>query len=464
MKKSSLRFSCLFIILIFCLAPLSAIDLTQDTMSKVVDDDGTDSIAADDADSEVKTDDVTDGQSNFNGSGMDQSGDCDIEINGSSVNQSGDCESNETNQTFAGRSPSLQASIDDIYIGEVPVVDVYADKDLYGRISMECPDFEESYKVVIKDGHFRYQFHEDNLAPGTYDVKLAFAGDKTFDKQEITESFKVKKFDPDLHIESIGNVFYDEKVVVNINANKKLNDSVVLILNGSDEYSVDIVDGKGSITFDNLTIGKYQVEVLYGETDIFYSDKYVSSFGVIGHTDANFDVELDDIEYGQFPVLKIHTNKSLNGFVTVTTSHFNMTYEREIVNGYLEFQLPEFRYPGNYSVRIKYEGGDCFKPEDINKSFTVKKANPNLSVDIADCNMSEENLHVVVHADSRWSGDATVILNKREYVRKIKVVNGFGEGDYPRGDFEGNYTAVISTPEDEFFTSGNCSTTYIIRP
>ena len=443
MKQPILRFACVFIILIFCLAPLSAIDFNQETMSLV--------------------DDTDDSFSNFMVQVWNHFGDCGIGVDGSGINESGDCESNETNQTFAGRSPSLQASIDDIYIGEVPVVDVYADKDLYGRISMECPDFEESYKVVIKDGHFRYQFHEDNLAPGTYDVKLAFAGDKTFDKQEITESFKVKKFDPDLHIESIGNVCYGEKVVVNIDANKMLNDSVVLILNGSDEYSVNIVDGKGSITFDNLTTGKYQVEVLYGETDIFYADKDISSFRVFGPADPGLRIKIEDNEYGQVPQLKVYGNKSLNGTVTVTTSAFSMSYKRDMTNGFLLLSMPEISELGNYSVKLIYEGDDEFRAVEINKSFVVKKGNPNLRMEVADCNISEENLHVVVHANSKFSGDATVKLNGREYVRPVKVANGFGEGYYPRADFDGNYTAVATTLENEFFTSGNCSTTYIIR-
>ena len=56
---------------------------------------------------------------------------------------------------------------------------------------MECPGFSNSYAVAIKEGYMKYQFHEYDLKPATYEVKLYTIGDSKFDPQEITTTFTV---------------------------------------------------------------------------------------------------------------------------------------------------------------------------------------------------------------------------------------------------------------------------------
>ena len=479
MKNAYFKFACIFIIAMFCLTPLSAIDLNQnDNNTKYINqDDKENNIFIDD---ENTTDvDVKDDVSEIDSNDVDDNNSADakelktITANDSALTVKDDANSSKTQ--LSKSCPNLRASISDIEYGEAPVVNVYSEKKLHARIAMESSAFELPYKVAIQDGNLRYQFHEDNLEPGTYEVKISTIGDKNYDPQEITASFTVRKISPKFIVPKPENIGYGEKAVINVLADERFNETATLRLLEQEgrvpEKTVPIkfTNGNASVAVENLTPGYYRAIVEYEGNNHFSADGNENCFIAYGNADSNLRVEVDDIQYGEHPVVKVYSNESYNGIIEIQNLNTKKTYRSQIDDGYFEYELPEDLNMGVYVLYVKGDGDPIFAPTTgIPAVFSVKKADPNLRIHVDDSYVNEttynnQEVHVVVDARENFNGNATITLNNRVYYKKIEIVNGHGEGIYCGGDFPGNYTAKAETEGNNHFFAGNCSSTYEVK-
>ena len=475
MNNKGLKIACIFIIAIFCLAPLAAVDLNQnDNNTKYINqDDKETNIIIDDVNaSDV---DVNDDVRDIDGNAVDDKTSADDrELKASTANDSAlnsvKDDVNSSKNQLSKSCPNLRASIPDIYYGEALFVDVYCEKNLHARIGMESSAFELPYKVPIQDGHLRYQFHEDNLEPGTYEVKISTIGDKNYDPQEITTRFTVRKLNPKINVLKPDNIAYGEKAVINVLADERFNETTTLRLLEQEgtvpERTVPIkfTNGNATVTVENLTPGYYRAIVEYEGNNHFCQDGNENCFIAYGNADPNLRVEVEDIQYGEHPVVKVYSNESYNGIIEIQNLNTKKTYRSQIDDGYFEYELPEDLNVGSYFLYVNGDGDPIFTPTTgIPAAFSVKKANPNLRIHVDDSNSRSDQLHVVVDTRKNFNGNATITLNGRVWNKNINVVNGHGEGYYPGGDYPGNYTAKAETKANCYFFAGNSSTTYEVK-
>ena len=145
MKKSFLKFACIFIIAMFCLTPLGAIDLNHGGNTKYVNQENETNSLVDD--------------SNFTGIDINPAEDLDNDggsdnktkvVNGSDINPVNGSDVHSSQVNLSKAFPDLRACIADIDYGEVPVVEVWADEGLLALIRMEYPDFIGLMGLVLR--------------------------------------------------------------------------------------------------------------------------------------------------------------------------------------------------------------------------------------------------------------------------------------------------------------------------
>ena len=482
MKFFNIKLACIFIIAMFCFAPLSAADLNQDgNNNKYIDQDDNNTkhidqdIDGNEIDVEKISTDIGD-DSSEEVDDADDSGIKETALNDLKDNKIDDSDielKDSQNQDLKSRSPNLRANIKDIHVGEVPVVEVYADPELYARVSMECPGFEHAYKVNIKDGYLKYQFDEYDLKEGTYDVKLSVMGDDEFSPQEITESFHVSRYESNLKVETIRDVFPGGKALIAVSGNKDFNGTVDVMLN-SDTIPVNVVDGYGSVSLYNLTPGEYKAVLDFKGDEKFTPSKSESSFTVHeGKLDPNIRLQIDDVYQGQVPVLKVYANEKLVYYdLEARCPDFcNILgyYEVDIKNGYGEVNLnnEKFLSPGNYTVTIKYPGTNQFNAQVASTTFEVHKKNnnnPDLNINVEDVNKGEE-LTVDISANKMFEGQVRVHVNNSEYdaTKDVKVENGHGQVTFDDSFKVGNYVATVSFDGDDHFKADEKSTYFRVK-
>ena len=479
MKNAYFKFACIFIIAMFCLAPLGAVDLNQnDNNTKYINQDDKETIIVDDANA---TDvDAKDDVSEIDSNTVDDKTSADakelktITANDSALSPAKNDDVNSTKSQEEKACPHLRAHMPSVKYGEAPVVWLYSEEGLNSYITIDSPAFEYRYKVPMKDGYMEYQFEECNLEPGTYEVKISTPGDSNYGPQEITTTFTVNTIQPNLTLQKINNIFYGEKAVINATSTPTFNATAnIRIIEQAGRASEKIVPinftkGKGGVAVENLTPGYYRTIIEFDGDDWYSRFSHETTFAVYGNVDPNLKVEVDDIQYSEHPVVKIHANESYDGIFEIKSSNSGKTYRTDLENGYVEYELPEDFKLGNFSVNIKSEGDLTFKPVSITNNFSVAKADPKLSIHVDDSYVNEttyknQEVHVVVDAREKFSGNASITLNNRVYFKKIEIVNGHGEGIYSGGDFPGNYTVKVETEGNDYFLPGNCSSTYEVK-
>ncbi len=207
MKNLSIKLACIFIIVMYCLAPLSALDLNQsDNNTKYSNqDDNTSKI-------EVKNESIP----------VDDSQREIVDDNSSDVKVKDDKKLASDDDKANGKfiDPDLHISIADIDVGERPVVEIFADDKFCGYVYLTTPDSCSFKEVYVKNGHATVTLNE-KYNPGTYTVVATFYGNLKYKSSVAKTSFTVRKIDPCLSI-SVDDINKGESAIVNVNANEKL--------------------------------------------------------------------------------------------------------------------------------------------------------------------------------------------------------------------------------------------------
>lgn len=182
-------------------------------------------------------------------------------------------------------SSDLKASIEDVYVGEKPVVKLSSAEDLGGEVIISSPQFSKDYNVNLQGGSGTCTIDED-LPAGNYSCTLSYPGDLIYDSQDLTIDFAVNRHDPNLTVQ-VDDVIEDDPFTVRIRADESLNGNVTYLIKsrGGDPIpitrSVKIVDGVANSTLEtHLNPGTYSVSAYFYGDDYFTESTDFSTFNV----------------------------------------------------------------------------------------------------------------------------------------------------------------------------------------
>ena len=475
MNKSLIKFIGIFLILLFCLSPLGAIDLGQGDNSSQINNkssgfkDLNDTVIAAD-DMSIKSDNGTDDIKAI---------DDDVEIQSVSVNES------NSSKKLQGRDPQLAMEVKDCVYGETPIVRIYFDKHcgyIYDQrihingvnTNPDDPHFYEFYSVTIKGGWNEFKLRND-MPPGTYDAKYIWWGDDEHDRSEVSCRFTIHKLDSAIKC-SVNDVDYGEKPVVKTSCAEGLEGKYIYITSPqfSKEYKFDASKANNEICIDeNLTPGKYTCNVYYPGDSFHNSQNTTLTFNV-NKLNPNLTVKTKDIVKGGNLYVEVHANETITDDVTCAIMHdfsssspSSLKSNRDsqtihLVNGvgYATIDCNNLS-PGKYVVCTVYSGDDIFKGDLASSKFKVK-SDPKLSVKVNDSYYGEHP-KVEILADNRLNGKVHVDLLKTNYSYDVDVVNGSGVVEAHELD-KGTYTAVATFAGDDSFTSTEKSTKFTVKP
>ena len=187
--------------------------------------------------------------------------------------------------TVKKRSSDLKASIEDVYVGEKPVVKVSSAEDLEEDVIISSPQLTKDYQAHLSNGEAACTIDED-LPAGNYSCSLSYPGDSTHDSQDLTIDFAVNKHNPNLTVQ-VDDVIENDPFTVKIHADESLNGEVTYLIKslGGDPIpitrSVKIVDGVANSTLEtHLNPGTYTVAAYFYGDDYFKESTVFSTFKV----------------------------------------------------------------------------------------------------------------------------------------------------------------------------------------
>ena len=254
----------IFVILIFCLSPLAAVDLDQVNNTKV--DNQTVKVV-----NSTKVDNQT--VKVVNSTKVDNQS---VKIVNKSVDvekQKADVKKDVKTLKDERLKPNLQAHIDDVYEDEDIVLTITTDYRLNETVFFTFDDDPLIYKAYLHNGKAKMAIDPNGKMPaGQHTVDLYYLGSSTYDFDEIVITFNViaTKIDSNLDISVVGEPQVGSDVVFKLTADEGFSqDLTVMVYPGSSYLPVKVENGVGETRISELPAGNYTARIIFKGDDTY---------------------------------------------------------------------------------------------------------------------------------------------------------------------------------------------------
>ena len=338
---------------------------------------------------------------------------------------------------------NLKINVEDITFGENGLVIITLPSDIDGSVVTVNVN-GKVYPVDIENGFGKLPLRE--LDAGDYTISAVFAGNDKYLPGVSNALLTVSKADPALNV-LISDVGYDGVFNINVALTGVdaigLNGNVIVTVNNKD-YSVNIVNGKGTAVGVKLAAGTYDFTAAWAGNDNYNAVGDSGKFSV-AKVDSIIDVAVSDIKVGEDAVISVKLLSDATGSVTVTVN--GKDYTETVVNGVANVKVADLK-AGTYDVAVKYSGDNNYNAAVATSSFTVSKVDSTMDVTVNDIVFGGDLIvDAVLPVDA--TGEVVITVNGVDY--HVSIENGKATGTIS-GLAAGDYTVAIKYVGDDKYT------------
>ena len=338
---------------------------------------------------------------------------------------------------------NLKINVEDITFGENGLVIITLPSDIDGSIVTVNVN-GKVYPVDIENGFGKLPLRE--LDAGDYTISAVFAGNDKYLPGVSNTLLTVSKAGPALNV-LISDVGYDGVFNINVALTGVdaigLNGNVIVTVNNKD-YSVNIVNGKGTAVGVKLAAGTYDFTAAWAGNDNYNAVGDSGKFSV-AKVDSIIDVAVSDIKVGEDAVISVKLLSDATGSVTVTVN--GKDYTETVVNGVANVKVADLK-AGTYDVAVKYSGDNNYNAAVATSSFTVSKVDSTMDVTVNDIVFGGDLIvDAVLPVDA--TGEVVITVNGVDY--HVSIENGKATGTIS-GLAAGDYTVAIKYVGDDKYT------------
>ena len=339
---------------------------------------------------------------------------------------------------------NLNIHVEDITFGENGLVIITLPSDIDGSIVTVNVN-GKVYPVDIENGFGKLPLRE--LDAGDYTISAVFAGNDKYLPGVSNALLTVSKADPALNV-LISDVGYDGVFNINVALTGVdaigLNGNVIVTVNNKN-YSVNIVNGKGTAVGVKLAAGTYDFTAAWAGNDNYNAVGDSGKFSV-AKVDSIIDVAVKDINVGEDAVISVKLLSDATGSVTVTVN--GKDYTETVVNGVANVKVADLK-AGTYDVAVKYSGDNNYNAAVATSSFTVSKVDSTMDVTVNDIVFGGDlTVDVVLPGDA--TGEVVITVNGVDY--HVAIENGKATGTIG-GLVAGDYTVTVKYAGDDKYTA-----------
>ena len=335
---------------------------------------------------------------------------------------------------------NLKINVEDITFGENGLVIITLPSDIDGSVVTVNVN-GKVYPVTVENGFAKLPLRELNA--GDYTISAVFAGNDKYLPGVSNALLTVSKADPALNV-LISDVGYDGVFNINVALTGVdaigLNGNVIVTVNNKD-YSVNIVNGKGTAVGVKLAAGTYDFTAAWAGNDNYNAVGDSGKFSV-AKVDSIIDVAVSDIKVGEDAVISVKLLSDATGSVTVTVN--GKDYTETVVNGVANVKVADLK-AGTYDVAVKYSGDNNYNAAVATSSFTVSKVDSTMDVTVNDIVFGGDLIvDAVLPGDA--TGEVVITVNGVDY--HVSIENGKATGTIS-GLAAGDYTVAIKYVGDD---------------
>ena len=319
----------------------------------------------------------------------------------------------------------IKVYVEDIYVGDVALINVTVPEGATGEIRIEINGRE--FFAPIESGIAR--FAVENLTAGVKTVAVSYEGDESYLRNFTTGNFTVYKRNSEVSAE-VESIIVGEIVTIKVKVPADATGQVLVDIEGVSQYYVNVTDGEGFVDVPYIPSGIYNVNLTYIGDDKYLPSNNVTVFDV--NKVKPFVIPIaHDIIVGENENIRLLVPSDATGNVTViidgeeysfdlnegTIGAYYKEGEKYIVaisggNGELVIEgLPV----GEYTVSAKYNGDHKYTTAENSTTFKVRDSSDMEIIDLG-------NGTVVVKVPGNASGNVTIVVENQTYT--APVING----------------------------------------
>ena len=340
-------------------------------------------------------------------------------------------------------TPVMDVVISDIVFGDDALVNVNLPSDINGSVIISVDGVEKT--VIVVNGKASESIKDLNT--GNHTINVKYTGNDKYNPVEFTKTINVAKADPTLNV-VIDNVDYNTIFVINavltgVNG-AKLTGDVIVTVNGKN-YTVKIIDGKGTLNGVKLSAGVYDFTATWEGNENYNNVSDSDSFHV-NKINSTMDVNVGDIKVDDDEIISVTVPSDATGDVIVTIDGKN--YTGTIVNGKAVIKIAGLK-AGNYTANIIYPGDNNYNNISTTAKFSVSKVNPVMDVVIGDI-VFGENITVTGTLPGDINGTIVISVDGVNYT--ATVVNG-KINEVISGLNAGTHSVIVKYAGNDKYTS-----------
>ncbi|WP_299521797.1 S-layer family protein [uncultured Methanobrevibacter sp.] len=303
-------------------------------------------------------------------------------------------------------NPVIDVIADNIVFGNDLTVNVVLSSDATGDVVITVNG--KDYTVTIINGKATQAI--SGLDAGDHNIVVKYIGDDKYSPVEITKTVSVAKANPvlDVVIDDVdyNNVFTIEATLNGVN-NAKLTGDVIVTVNGKD-YTVKVVDGKGTLEGINLPAGSYDFTAKFNGNNN-YDPVIDSSNFKVNKLNSTIDISVDNIKVGENLTIAVTVPVDATGDVIITVD--DVDYVATIVNGKAIKVVSNLK-ANDYVVNVRYDGDNNYNATQNATTVSVSKISDyDMSIDILEDVKVGDDVIIIVNVPKDAAGKVTIVVD-----------------------------------------------------
>ena len=318
------------------------------------------------------------------------------------------------------KESNLKIQVEDIVKGQTATVTVTWNSQTTGTII--CNVNGEEITANADEGKITKTI--SGLDIGHYDIDASYDGDMRFKPTTVTKTFVVRSAD-----DIANNIHFDGNKTFTFSLNNAKGNLTVNI--GTKSYSKVLVNGKASITVDNLAPGEYEAIVTYSGDGVYNSASRTFTVSV-----PKFNVTLNEQITTKNIVSTVSVALPSDATGNLTLSIGTKKYTQKVTTGKATIVVDDIP-AGNYSATLAYSGDS--KYNGASKTVSINPTKIPVTLDHTNVFVKSGSEPVIsIKLDSNASGKFVVAVDGEEYTADISEVIIISDLE------SGNYTGTLT--------------------
>ena len=353
---------------------------------------------------------------------------------------------------------NLEISMPYALVGDTAWIYINVISDLpnaNGTVKVNGPAGNNEVTIVNGKGNFSIP----NAAAGNYPITAWFVENEDYLQTvpAVEQTGVIGKYNITSIELTAGPVLYGQDLVINAavtgNADKYPVNGQIYIVGNKDNYTINIVNGEGSISIPNLEARDYVVGATFLETDYYNKNSTSATFKVLKHN-SDLTLSIEPVMVGENVTIYAHVagNESypVDGMAHVTGSQG--TFDVPIENGVGSINISNVK-AGQYIITAVFDENPIYYSSPASGLVVVNRYATEVSFSVDPIHVGE-TLKIYANVTSplnNVNGTISIHGNLNDYT--IDITDGEGYLEIPDLPASNYYLTGIFAQNDQYLKS-----------